>query len=118
MKKTELKEIKGLDIKELTSRIGNAKKDLVGLVIEKNGQASAKGAKDLKLAAKKRRDIAQMFTILRQKQLMAELESRVASPVSSEEKTEVKKEAVKVAKKEKTSSKPKVIKETKKEKSQ
>ena len=55
MKKTELKEIKTLDVKELTNRISNAKKDLVGLVIEKSGQASIKGAKDVKQISKKRR---------------------------------------------------------------
>lgn len=114
MKRTELKEIKGLDIKELISRIGNAKKELTGLVIEKNGQASAKGAKDVKLASKKRRDIAQMWTILRQKQLLEEIVSSVKSQESNEVKTQNSK-VKNASKKSKVSKKPtKLIKRPRK----
>lgn len=75
MKKSDLKEIKNLEIKALSLKIKDANNELASLVMEKN--ESAKGSKDVKLIFKKREDIAQMMTILRQKQMVAELESKL-----------------------------------------
>lgn len=75
MKRTDLKEIKGLEIKDLREKIEKAKADLAGLVLEK--AQSAKGSKDVKQVFKKRKDIAQMLTILRQKKLLRSLSKEV-----------------------------------------
>ncbi len=81
MRKNDLKEIKTLSIKEIEGRVLKVKEDLAGLELDKN----MKKLTDLKVPAKKRNDLAQMLTILRQKELLGELESRVESPDSSEE---------------------------------
>lgn len=69
--KKDLKEIKALSINEIKNKIRDARLELANLVLEK--QRSTKGSKDVKLAIKKKKDIAQMLTILRQKQLLEEL---------------------------------------------
>ncbi len=73
MKKTELKEVKILSIGDLSKKAKEAKKQLAEIVMEKS-QPAAKGSKDIKSFFKKRKDIAQMLTILRQKELLSELE--------------------------------------------
>lgn len=71
MKRTELNEIKNLEINTLRQRVKKAKAELADSVMDKNmGQV-----KDVKSIWKKRKNIAQMLTILRQKQLISELES-------------------------------------------
>lgn len=96
MKKTALKEIKGLENKELNKRIKEAKKELAGMVIEGDSRNSAKGAKDIKRVFKKRKDIAQMLTILRQKELLLEVESKVKSlQPKDEDKKEIETKEVK-----------------------
>lgn len=73
MKKNLLSEIKQLPIGEIKQRVTKARLALADLVLDKNmGKL-----KDLKLLYKKRKDIAQMLTTLRQKQLLGELESGV-----------------------------------------
>lgn len=71
MKKSELTQIKGLDIKELGGRAKSLQKEIADLVMDKN----MKKLKDIKIISKKRKDLAQVLTIKRQKELLAELES-------------------------------------------
>ena len=70
MKKQELTQIKGLAIKELISKARDLKKEIANLVIDKN----VKKLKDTKVIFKKRKNLAQVLTIIRQKQLLEELE--------------------------------------------
>ena len=70
MKKTELNEVKNMDIKTLIERSRNLKKEVLDLVIDKNLGKIA----DLKSIAKKRDELAQILTVLRQKQILAEVE--------------------------------------------
>ena len=74
MKKTELKEIKNMEIKKLANRLKNAKVDLARLFMAR--AEGSKGSKDVKGVHKKRKDIAQMMTILRQREMLREIESR------------------------------------------
>ena len=70
MKRTQLNEIKNLEAKTILAKIADVKKELVKLQLEKK-------VKDLKSKAKKRNDLAQLLTILRQKQLLEKLEKEV-----------------------------------------
>ncbi len=72
MKKNELTQIKGLDPKELRNKAKNIKDEIANLVMDKN----MKKLKDVKKISKKRRDLAQVLTVMRQKELLAELESK------------------------------------------
>lgn len=93
MKKTELKEIRSLDIKKINEKIKDAKKELADLTLERSGQVSVKGAKDIKRIFNKRKDIAQMFTVMRQKELLEELGLKAAvSEQKSADTSEVKSE--------------------------
>ena len=69
MKRNELKEIKGLEIKVINARVKKTKDELADLIMDKN----MKKLKDVKAVDKKRKDIAQILTILRQKQLLEKL---------------------------------------------
>ncbi|OGE15022.1 50S ribosomal protein L29 [Candidatus Daviesbacteria bacterium RIFCSPHIGHO2_12_FULL_37_11] len=71
MKKTDLKGIKNMEIKDLVKKIKESKVDMAGLFIAR--EQGVKGSKDIKGIYKKRKDIAQMMTILRQKELVEEL---------------------------------------------
>lgn len=71
MKRTQLKEIKDLALKELILKINTAKLEIADLSLDKNTNK----LKDIKSVSKKRKDIAQMLTIVRQKQLINQLES-------------------------------------------
>lgn len=71
MKKNELTKIKALDLKELTQKIKRVKGEIASLVMDKN----MKKLKDIKMVIKKRRDLAQILTIMRQRQMLEELES-------------------------------------------
>ena len=74
MKRNELTQIKGLDLKELRLKAKTMRQDLANLSLDKN----MKKVKDLKIVSKKRKDIAQILTLIRQKQLLAELEVKKA----------------------------------------
>ena len=69
MKRNELVEIKQLDIAGLLKKAEGIKKEILDLVIDKN----MRKLKDLKTITKKRKDIAQIFTILKQKQILEQL---------------------------------------------
>ena len=70
MKKNELTQIKGLDFKELNLKVKTLKDEIANLILEKN----MKKLKDLKKVAKKKKDLAQILTVVRQKELLAKLE--------------------------------------------
>lgn len=70
MKRTELTQIKGLTIKELIDKAKSIKKGIGDLVID----LKMKKLKDTRAIFKKRKDLAQVLTVLRQKQLLEELE--------------------------------------------
>lgn len=74
MKRNELVQIKDLDIKELIEKVKSFRKDLADLVLDKNSSK----LKDVKVISKKRKDLAQILTVIRQKQLLVELESKAA----------------------------------------
>ncbi|MBI2597322.1 50S ribosomal protein L29 [Candidatus Daviesbacteria bacterium] len=73
MKRQEFIEIKGLDLKELKGKVEVFKKELMDLVVDKN----MKKLKDLKSISKKKKDLAKVLTVLKQKELLMELESKV-----------------------------------------
>lgn len=73
MKKQQLKEIKEVGVAELKRKLGLYKKELASLVLDKN----SKKLRDIKAVYKKRKDIAQVLTILRQKELLQQMEAKV-----------------------------------------
>lgn len=72
MKKNDFAQIKGLDLLQLRSKIKAFKKEMAEMALDKNMNK----LKDLKLISKKKKDLAQVLTILRQKELLAELEPK------------------------------------------
>lgn len=70
MKKNDLTQIQGLDLKELRLKAKFLKDEIAGLVLDKN----MKKLKNVKSVSYKRKDIAQILTVLRQKQLLSKLE--------------------------------------------
>lgn len=75
MKKNDFIQIKNLDIKELKDKAKVLRSDIAKNVLDKN----MKKLKDLKQVSKKKKDLAQVLTIIRQKELLAELESNMES---------------------------------------
>ena len=72
MKRTEFTQIKGLSVLELASKAKSIRKEIADLIIDNN----MKKLKDTKLVFKKRKDLAQVLTVIRQKQLLEQLESK------------------------------------------
>lgn len=66
MKKNAYSEIKNLDIKTLLGKIKDLRQDLTKLKLEKDN-------KNVKLSSQKRKDIAQIFTVIQQKKLIENL---------------------------------------------
>jgi large subunit ribosomal protein L29 len=66
MKKAEYSEIKNLDVKALIAKAKEINKDLTELKLKKD-------VKDIKSGFKKRKDLARVLTVLRQKQLIVNL---------------------------------------------
>lgn len=73
MKKKDLTEIKSLEEIKLQSMIKKAKEELSDLILDKN----MKKLKDLKSPSKKKKEIAKILTVLRQKELLKELEVKI-----------------------------------------
>lgn len=92
MKKQQLVAVKKLEIPALLERVKKIRDELSDLVLDKNMDK----LKDVRMINKTSRDLAQVLTILRQKQLVSELESRVKNQESSKEEkdgdTKIKKE--------------------------
>lgn len=72
MKRNELIQMKALDIAELRGKAKSLKDEVASLVIDKNTNK----LKDKKAIFKKRKNLAQVMTILRQKELLVELEGK------------------------------------------
>ncbi len=72
MKKNELAEIKKMELKDINARSQKARKEMLELIMDRNSGKVT----DLKLVGKKRKDLAQMATIARQKELLAEMETK------------------------------------------
>lgn len=86
MKKNDFIQIKGLGNNELILKVNSLKKELADLVMDKK----MKKLKDLRIIFKKRKELAQVLTVLRQKELLAELESSKKNQESKKEKKEEK----------------------------
>lgn len=74
MKKNDFIRIKSLDLKELITKAKVLKKEMADLFLDKE----MKKLKDLKFISKKKKDLAQILTVLRQKELLGKLESKVS----------------------------------------
>lgn len=72
MKKNELSQAKGLSAQELLLKIKLLRKEIADAIFDKN----MKKLKDMKSVFKKKKDLAKLLTIMRQKQLLEELESK------------------------------------------
>lgn len=75
MKKNDLLEMKSLDIKALTVRVRELRGQIADLVMEKH-MNTLKNSKQIQHS---RRNLAQMLTILRQKEIIAQLEKGAQS---------------------------------------
>lgn len=75
MKKNDLTEVKALDIKTIKERVKKTRDEIVQSIMEKKMSQ----LKDLKTISKKKKDLAQILTVLRQKELLSELESSSGS---------------------------------------
>lgn len=82
MKKQEFVIVKGLDIKELRSKVKAIKEEIADLTLDKN----MKKLKNLKVISNKRNDIAQILTVMQQKILLAVLELKAAEVQKGEQK--------------------------------
>lgn len=82
MKKNEFVQIKGLDLKELKVKVKALKNEIASLTLDKN----MKKLKDLKMVSKKKKDLAKVLTVIRQKELLSQLESGIERQESSQEK--------------------------------
>lgn len=72
MKKQDFIQIKGLDLKELKVKAKSLRGEIANLVLDKN----MKKLKDLKMVSKKKKELAQILTVIGQKELLTELESK------------------------------------------
>ena len=72
MKRAEFNQLKNLDSEKLFLQVKSLKQDLSKLMIDKNSQK----LKDKREFFKKRKDLAKVLTVLRQKELLNELESK------------------------------------------
>jgi ribosomal protein L29 len=70
MKKNEFASVKGLDIKELKGKLKNLNNEIANLILDKN----MKKLKDLKIISKKKKEIAQFLTLIKQKEMLVQLE--------------------------------------------
>ncbi len=70
MRKTDLAEIKKMDIKTLVERAKKEKAEMAKLLMDKNLNKMT----NLKALTNKRKDLAQILTVKQQKQLLSELE--------------------------------------------
>ena len=71
MKRNDFGEIKALDIKTLSVRVRSLRAEIADLVLDKNMNT----LKNVKQIHNKRRDLAQLLTVLRQKEMISVLES-------------------------------------------
>lgn len=74
MKRGEFTQVKGLSVRQLFDKARQLEKEIADLTIDKK----MKKLKDIKAVFKKRKDLAKVLTVLRQKQLLEELEAKKA----------------------------------------
>lgn len=73
MKRNELAEIKKIEITALRAKITKAQKEIADLILNKK----INKIKNLKIIKSKRKEIAQMLTILKQRELVQQLEAKI-----------------------------------------
>ncbi|MBI2595910.1 50S ribosomal protein L29 [Candidatus Daviesbacteria bacterium] len=73
MRKNDFVQIKGLDKQVISGKVKELRQEISALIMDKNMNK----LKDLKSIYKKRKDLAQLLTVRRQKQLLEQLESTV-----------------------------------------
>lgn len=78
MKRTDFNAFKDLNIADLQVKAEGFRKDLADLFLAVSDKAN-KG-KDVKLSFKKRKDLAQVLTIISQKRLLEKLQSKAELP--------------------------------------
>lgn len=84
MRTNDFKEVKVLDEKSLIAKAKVIRGELAELIMDKNmGKL-----KDVKVISKKKKDLAQVLTTLRQKQLLRSLEPNIESEVKEEVKSQ------------------------------
>ncbi|MDD5415570.1 MAG: 50S ribosomal protein L29 [Candidatus Daviesbacteria bacterium] len=91
MKKNDFLQIKGLDVRELKVKARTLKEEIANLTLDKN----MKKLKDLKMVSKKKKELAQILTIIKQKELLIQLESishQTEKIIEKEEKLKERKE--------------------------
>lgn len=81
MKKNEFVQIKGLDLKELRTKAKTLRGKIADLVLDKN----MKKLKDLKSISKAKIELAKILTVIGQKELLVQLESKVKTQDSVKE---------------------------------
>lgn len=86
MKKNEFAQIKGLDLKELKGKVKTLSDEIANLNLDKN----MKKLKDLKIISKKRKEKAQILTVIKQKELLQELESSAENQNKEEKESKTK----------------------------
>ncbi len=77
MKRNDLNEAKRLDQKALQEKVKALRAEMSGLVLDKHMNK----LKDLKIISRKKKEVAQFLTILKQKELMESLESKIQPKV-------------------------------------
>jgi ribosomal protein L29 len=70
MKKNEFNEVKNLDIKALTARVKTLRAEIADIVMDKH-MNTLKNSKQIR---HKRKDLAQLLTVVRQKEMIETLE--------------------------------------------
>lgn len=86
MKKSEFAQVKGLDVKELKDKTKGLKKEIADLILDKNMNK----LKDVKMISKKKKELAQVLTVVRQKELLGELEAKIEKKEETTKESEVK----------------------------
>lgn len=85
MKKNDLAEIKGLDIKAIMARVKKVRDEITESVMDKKMGKM----KDLKTIYKKKKDVAQMLTVIRQKELLEQLEPNPSTGAQGHEESKM-----------------------------
>lgn len=88
MRRNDFLEIKALDKEALLLRAVKVREEIANLVLDKHMSK----LKNVRVLAQKKKDLAQTLTVLRQKELLAELEVQLKPKVGEKSQTEKTKE--------------------------